>query len=97
MEWVQGEQVPISGNDENGVGRECAGEHLIIIRVATDRRNHGRAYQLGEGAITSHQIRDGATDLDDALGELLAGEDILKFGDERGAGEETQALFARRG
>jgi hypothetical protein len=33
----------------------------------------------------------------DALGELLAGEDILKFGDERGAGEETQALFARRG
>jgi hypothetical protein len=33
-------------------------------------------------AVTGQEIRDGATDLDDAFGELFAAEDILEFGDQ---------------
>jgi len=42
--WVQGEQVLITGDDDGGVGREGAGEHVVIIGISTHRSDRDAAY-----------------------------------------------------
>ena len=94
---IEGAQVLIAGDDEAGVGGKRTGEHLVIVGVATDWGDLGGAHELCEGAITGDQVRRVAADLEDARSELLAGENVLQLGDERGAGEEGQALRAGGG
>lgn len=94
---IEGAQVLIAGDDEAGVGGNRAGEHLVIVGVATDGGDLGGAHKLCEDAVTGDQVRRVAADLEDARSELLAGEDVLQLGDERGAGEEGQALRAGGG
>jgi hypothetical protein len=55
------------------------------------------AHDLREGAVPGDHLGDRAADLGDALGELLAREDVFQFGDERGAGEEAEALLTGSG
>ncbi len=54
---------------------------MIIIGIATDRSDRRGAHELCKGAVTRQEIGDGAADLDDAFGELIAGEDVLEFGE----------------
>jgi hypothetical protein len=49
--------------------------------------------KLRKSAVSGEQVCNVAADQGDARSELLAREDILQFGDERGAGEEGQALL----
>jgi hypothetical protein len=87
---IEGPQILIAGDDEAGVGGERTGEHLIVIGIATDWDDRGGAHELREGAVTGDEVGNGAADLEDACGELLASENVLQFGDERGAGEEVR-------
>jgi hypothetical protein len=84
-------------DDEAGVGGQRAGEHLIVVGIATDWGDLGGAHELREGAVAGDEVGNGAADLEDACGELLVGENVLQFGDERGAGEEAEALLTGGG
>jgi hypothetical protein len=47
-----------AGDDEAGVGGKRAGEHLIVVGIATDWGDLGGAHELCEGAVTGEQLGD---------------------------------------
>jgi hypothetical protein len=55
---IEGPQILIAGDDEAGVGGKRAGEHLIVVGIATDWGDLGGAHELCEGAVTGEQLGD---------------------------------------
>ena len=94
---LERQQVSIAGDNKIGLGRERAGEHVIVIGIA--RNPFGELASgdaVSQASVVAHELVCTESGIRDGFGELPAMQDFGEFIEQHVAGEDLDFVFSSK-